>query len=61
MENGIGPRILLHPKKKTYKPNYVQWLKDLHYWWTNTAVLTVENTKMIQMEIPKLDSYAYKF
>ncbi len=48
MENGIGPRIVLHPKK-TRKPNYVRWLNDLPYWWmgkswTNTAVLTVEKT-----------------
>ena len=60
MENGIGPRISLHPKKNC-KPDYVQWLNDLHYWWTTTAELTVENTKMIQLEIPKLGSYAYKF
>ena len=48
MENGIGPRIVLHPKK-TREPNYVRWLNDLPCWWmgkswTNTAVLTVEKT-----------------
>ncbi len=48
--------------KKTRLPKYVQWLNDLPYWWigkswTNTAVLTVEKTKMIQMEILEFGLY----
>ena len=63
MENGIGTRIVVD-KKKTRKPDYVQWLNDLTWMgksWTNTAVLTVERTTMIPMEMLKLGSYAYKF